>query len=151
MSNSSSKFDTEKLTEFAIKEINKFASTHQDETFYGFSIDASLLCLNSEEHFQKTLKTYSEKWGGYDTEEKIADLKQNTGDWGYQGFAEFEDEVGFNYDEYLEHYHEDDDSQLTSDYSKSMSIVIKNLKKNDAFDSLKKAKEFRIEMAEHNY
>ena len=63
MTESKSKFDTEKLTEFAINKITEFAKEHPNETFYGFSIDASLLCLNSEEEFEKTLKYYSRAIG----------------------------------------------------------------------------------------
>jgi hypothetical protein len=151
MSNSSSKFNTEKLTKYASEEIIKFSTEHQNETFYGFSIDASLLCFNSEEQFQKTLKNYQEKWGGYDTSKKISDLKQNTGNWEYQGFAEFKDENGFNYDEYLEHYHEDDYDQMNTDYTNSMNTVLNNLKKSNAFDTLKKTTDFRINLAGHNY
>jgi hypothetical protein len=43
------KFDHEKMLAFALSAIRKFADEHAAETFYGFSIDASLLCLNSEE------------------------------------------------------------------------------------------------------
>jgi len=151
MTEHKSKFDTEKLTEFAIKKITEFSKEHQSETFYGFSIDAQLLCLNSEKQFQKTLEWYRNKSGGYDTKEKINNLKHNTGDWEYQGFAEFEDENGFDYNEYLEHYHEEDDSQLTSDYAKSMDIVVENLKKSGVFDLLKKTEDFYANRIEHNY
>ncbi|MDO6745521.1 DUF4303 domain-containing protein [Tenacibaculum soleae] len=151
MSNNSSKFDTKKLTEFAIKEITKFANEHKQETFYGFSIDAQLLCLNSEEQFEKTLKWYQEKSGGYDTKEKIDHLKLNTGDWEYQGFAEFEDENGFNYNEYLEHYEGEEEFQLTSDYAKSMNEVIENLKKSGVFELLNKTDNFYANRIEHNY
>ncbi|WCO03550.1 DUF4303 domain-containing protein [Psychroserpens ponticola] len=151
MTESKSKFDTNKLTEFAIAKITKFAKEHQEETFYGFSIDTNLLCLNSEEEFQKSLKYYREKFGGYDTDELIADLKENTGDWEYQGFAEFDENSGFDMEEYNEHYHEDEDYQLTSDYAKSMEKVVENLKESGVFDLLKKTNDFYINRVEHNY
>ena len=151
MTESKSKFDTEKLTEFAISKITGFAKKHPNETFYGFSIDASLLCLNSEEEFQKTLKYYREKFGGYDTEEQIADLRQNTGDWEYQGFAEFDKNSGFDMEKYNEHYQEDEEFQPTSDYAKSMDIVVENLKKSGVFDLLKKTENFYVNRVEHNY
>ena len=151
MTEPESKFDTEKLTEFAIQKISEFAKEHPDEIFYGFSIDANLLCLNSEQEFQKSLKSYRERFGGYNTDELIADLKHNTGDWKYQGFAKFEDENGFDYNEYLEHYHEEDDSQLTSDYAKSMNIIIKKLKDSGVFDVLNKTEDFYVNRVEHDY
>lgn len=145
------KFDTEKLTEFAINKIAEFAKNHPNEIFYGFSIDANLLCLNSEEKFQKYLKYYREKFGGYNTHELIVDLKENTGDWEYQGFAEFDKNSGFNMEKYNEHYHEEEDFQLTSDYSKSMNKVIENLIKSKVFDLLKKTDNFYVNRVEHNY
>lgn len=151
MSEHKSKFDTEKLTEFAINKISEFAKKHPNETFYGFSIDANLLCLNSEEEFQKSLKYYREKFGGYDTDELITDLKENTGDWEYQGFAEFDENSGFDMDEYNEHYHEDEDLQLTSDYAKSMNKVVENLKESGVFELLKKTDAFYVNRIEHNY
>ncbi|MCF6296579.1 MAG: DUF4303 domain-containing protein [Flavobacteriaceae bacterium] len=151
MSQQKSKFDTEKLTEFAVKKISEFAKEHPNEIFYGFSIDANLLCLNSEEEFQKSLKYYRKKFGGYDTDELIADLKENTGDWEYQGFVEFDKNSGFDMEEYNEHYHEDEDFQLTSDYAKSMDKVVENLKESGVFDLLRKTNDFYANRIEHNY
>jgi hypothetical protein len=145
------KFDTDRLTEFAIKEIKKFSLNHQNETFYGFSIDANLLCLNSIDKFEIRLKNYRKKWGGYKTEKDILNLKLNTGDWEYQGFAEFNDTSGFNMISYVDHYNSGDYGQTESDYAKAMNKVIENLKKSDAFDNLKKTKDFFISRVEHNY
>lgn len=55
-------FDIERLVEFCIMEISKFAEHHKDENFYGFSIDANLLCLNSEEAAAATLNEYINNW-----------------------------------------------------------------------------------------
>jgi hypothetical protein len=55
-------FDVTKLKRFCIAEIRRFAKDHQDETFYAFAIDASLLCLNSEQQFKRTLQEYRERW-----------------------------------------------------------------------------------------
>lgn len=144
-------FNINELTQFAICEIKKFSELHPDETFYGFSIDADLLCLNSLEEFEKTLKKYQESYGGYETEDKIKDLKLNTGDWKYQGFAKFDDSVGFNWESYLDHYHLDDEEQYDTDYAKAMDEIVKRLIKSDAFDKLKKTDNFFINRVEHNY
>lgn len=144
-------FDVDQLTRFAISEIKKFAENHQEETFYGLSIDANLLCINSIESFDKTLKEYKEMFDDYDSEEEVLELKLNTGDWQYQGFAEFGDEDGFNSEAYLKHYHASDQEQLSSDYAKTMDEVVKRLKESDAFDNLKKTGDFFINRVEHDY
>lgn len=144
-------FDIDKLTKFAITVIQEFADNHPNENFYGFAIDANLLCFNSEERFKTTLQNYRERWGGYTDGEQIKGLKHNTGDWHYQGFAEFSDETGFDMDAYLEHYHADDEYQGTSDYTKAMNRVITMLKKSSAFDTLNKTDDFFIMKIEHDY
>jgi hypothetical protein len=55
-------FDVERLFEFCVAEIKRFAQTHQGETFYAFAVDEGLLCLNSEEAFARTLEKYQENW-----------------------------------------------------------------------------------------
>ncbi|MBM9577416.1 DUF4303 domain-containing protein [Leptospira sp. 201903070] len=155
-------FDIPKLTEFALLEIEKFSKEHPEETFYAFAIDASLLCLNSLEAFEKSLKEYSTKWPKqYDTEEKISKLKYNPGDWAYQGFVNFrdlnlEDEEGyrrgpFDDDLYEEHYGADDETQKTTEYAKAIGEILESLKNKDAFRSLKKIPDFKVMRVEHNY
>ncbi len=144
-----SNFDVDTLTKFAIISIEEFAQNHPNETFYGFAIDGNLLCLNSEEKFQQTLESYQLKWDGYTTQEQILNLKNNTGDWEYQGFSEFKN--GFDMDSYLEHYHSDDEDQETSEYTIAINSIIKNLKKSNAFDKLKKTPDFYVLKVEHNY
>ncbi|MBM9501636.1 DUF4303 domain-containing protein [Leptospira sp. 201903071] len=155
-------FDVPVLAEFALAEIEKFSKEHREEIFYAFAIDASLLCLNSLESFEKSLKEYSSKWPKhYDTDEKIEKLKYNPGDWGYQGFVSFrdlnlEDEEGyrrgpFDDDLYDEHYNADDESQKTTEYAKAMNEILEILKNKDAFRSLKKTEDFKVIRVEHNY
>jgi hypothetical protein len=55
-------FDIDRLLDFSIREIENFAKTHQHELFYGFAIDASLLCLNSEQAAFATLRQYQDEW-----------------------------------------------------------------------------------------
>jgi hypothetical protein len=55
-------FDIDRLFNFSIREIENFAESHQDELFYGFAIDASLLCLNSEQAAITTLLKYRDEW-----------------------------------------------------------------------------------------
>lgn len=151
MTKPENKFDTKKLTKFAIDEITKFAKEHQEETFYGFSIDGQLLCLNSEEQFEKKLAFYQEELENFNTKEQIAGLKKNPGDWQYQGFAEFEDKNGFDNKMYLKHSEGEKEYQLTSDYAQSMDKVVANLIESNVFDLLKKSHNFYANRVELNY
>ncbi|MDP1588516.1 MAG: hypothetical protein Q8M07_12275 [Prosthecobacter sp.] len=54
-------FNIPKLLDHSISAIREFASQHPGEHFYAFAIDASLLCLNSEEEFAKKLKSYRDR------------------------------------------------------------------------------------------
>jgi Domain of unknown function (DUF4303) len=145
-------FDVDNLVDFALIEIKKFAEEHKDETFYAFSIDADMLCLNSEEKFQKTLASYKEKYPkSYNSQEKIDDLKYNTGDWGYQGFATLTDETGFDKKAYDKHYYLSREKQKTSKYGLAMDKLIEVLVKRKAFDCLKKTDNFIANRVEHNY
>ena len=154
-------FDIEKMFIASKKAIENFAKKHSEETFYGFSIDASMLCLNSEEEFQKTLKHYQEEYpGSYNENNKIHELKYNTGDWCYQGFFDLED--GFDQDLYSEHYHIPFDNKNLEDeelvklfqktpYHRAMSKLLEKLVENGAFDSLKKTTDFKVFLSEHDY
>ncbi|MFM8474184.1 MAG: hypothetical protein ACKOEO_00100 [Planctomycetaceae bacterium] len=171
----------ERLFEFCLRAIQAFAHDHQHETFYAFSIDAALLCLNSEEAFAKTLSYYQAKWErehrevthwndltAYDHDdleglaryskldlsdqkaslsvlnewrsqarekgnpylnpEEIRELRFNTGDWAYQGFATMSKDVGFDERLYWEdHYYLDEKRQKTSRYARTMDKLLAKL------------------------
>ncbi len=146
-----SRFDVRKMTEFAIQEIKKFALEHQDETFYGFSIDASGLCLNSLEKLEETLEEYAKQYPKYLEEERRLEVKRNTGDWAYQEFAAFTEDCGFDEEAYDYHYYASDEKQKNTRYARAMDQVLENLRKSDAFDSLKKTGDFFITRVEHDY
>lgn len=55
-------FDVEKLVINCEAAIDAFAGKHREEHFYAFAIDASMLCLNSIERFESTLKRYQDRW-----------------------------------------------------------------------------------------
>ncbi len=134
-------FDVERLADFAEAEIQTFAMMHQDETFYAFAIDAQLLCLNSEEQFQKTLAHQ----GARDRK------KYNPGDWEYQGFAVFGEQDGFDEALYGEHHHLNAEQQKTSEYAEAIDEVLELLAARDAFGMLKKTADFRANRVEHDY
>lgn len=55
-------FDIDKLFADCMAKIQQFAAKHPDETFYGFAIDANMLCLNSNERFAQSLKEHQSRW-----------------------------------------------------------------------------------------
>ncbi len=156
-------FDVEKMFAVSKRAIDDFAKDHTKETFYAFSIDANLLCLNSLEKFEEQLRKYQQKYPQhYSSPDSIKSLQYNTGDWAYQGFFELSDEDGFNSDLYNEHY--DIPSKLgvyeglelekafsCTPYHLAMEALLKKLMEAKVFDQLKKTPDFKAFLSEHNY
>ena len=151
-------FEIETLVDYARDAIESFAAEHPDETFYAFAIDADMLCLNSVEQFEKTLKVYQAKYPKqYHTQKDIEELWWNTGDWEYQGFADFGNCEGFVHYHYSDHYElgmnldADDPALNDTPYAKAMDVVIEQLINSNAFAGLKLSPKFKAIRAEHNY
>lgn len=156
-------FDVNKMYSFSLEAIKQFAKEHRDENFYAFTIDASMLCLNSVEQFEKTLKEYQERYPkSYTDADCINELKYNSGDWEYQGFAEMSEQDGFNDFLYSEHYHlsfeqpkpteaETAELFLQTPYHKAMQELLTLLENSGVFDLLNKTADFRTFLSEHNY
>ena len=91
----------------------------------------------------------------YHTEEGIRILRDNTGDWAYQGFANLDDGNGFDSQLYNEHYYEAMDSEdghaPTTTYAIATSSLIERLKHSDVFRGLKLANDFAVFWVEHSY
>jgi len=154
-------FDLDKMF-FASKEaIENFAKEHTEETFFAFSIDAGMLCLNSKACFKHTLRLYQKEFpDSYTDSHSIDELKYNTGDWEYQGFFDLNE--GFDHDLYAEHYdipfdnkglaqNKLDELFQNTDYHKVMSELLARLEKSGCFNLLKKTSNFRIFLSEHEY
>jgi hypothetical protein len=114
--------------------------------------------LNSEEAFQNTLKEYQSNYPqDYQTEDDVADLKKNTGNWEYQGFADFSSCQGFDADSYHDHYNlgldldEGDSALALTDYALAMEAVLALLVKSQSFKNLKISDDFVSLRVEHNY
>ena len=140
------------MLQFSITAIQDFAANHQEEVFYGFSIDATMLCLNSEQKFSESLAHYqSEDLEYYSDAEEIQNLRINTGDWKYQGFADIEDSGGFDSEAYDEHYQASDEAQKYTPYGLAMDNLIAELSTRDAFLPLRRTSDFFVNRVEHNY
>lgn len=205
-------FQIDPIFDHCCAAIEKFAREHRSETFYGFAIDASLLCLNSEEKFIETLEQYRREWVEetsriesieqiterehkihaiimsvdeeykqrvssdpaafldeinrsrdaarakgfiYDDETERAELKANTGDWDYQGFADLNDCGGWDDHLYQHHYHKAGESKSgragVTKYSRAMSRLVRRLRESRVFQQLNRTDDFFVTWVEHNY
>lgn len=150
-------FDVLRLADIAEAEVAKLASEYPDEQFYAFAIDDSLLCLNSLAKFEKTLAEYRQRRPeDYSDSEKSRELKQNTGDWTWQGFADLREVRGFDEHEAMEHYNlgldgADDEALSTTPYAIAMKALLDELEKRKAFDVLKKTPDFSVTLTKHSY
>lgn len=149
-------FDIHEMTCFAVAAIKDFAAKHPHETFYSFAIDANMLCLNSEEQFAETLAKYQKSYPEhYSSDDDVRDLKKNTGDWAYQGFAELDASTGFDADLYDAHYELASSSEEghapDSSYAQAMTTLISELGRADAFAPLKRSQDFVATWVDHNY
>ncbi|WP_373539796.1 hypothetical protein [Chamaesiphon sp.] len=145
-------FDHARMLEFSISAIQEFAINHQEEVFYGFSIDASMLCMNSEEEFARSLASYQSEYpGDYSDAEEIQDLRINTGDWAYQGFVDLRDSGGFDDKAYDEHYASSDEVQKSTPYGLVMDKLVTDLITRDAFACLTRTPDFFVNRVEHGY
>ena len=145
-------FNVEKMLIDSKKAIEYFAKQHQEETFYAFSIDSNMLCLNSMEKFNENLNFYQKKYPEhYSKQEDIEALKFNTGDWEYQGFFHLEE--GFDHDLYSDHYNlpiennlYDGDAMKTmlgsTAYHLAMQSLMEKILDSNVFDYLNKTPDF---------
>lgn len=143
-------FDHDQMLAFCRGAIADFAAVHGDETFYAFSIDASLLCLNSEETLVATY-TEMEKRGGPLGPREREEIRTNTGDWAYQGFADLTEEHGFDEDAYQVHYDAPDHAQRSTAYAMAMDRLVRALVEVDAFGCLRTSEDFVAHRVEHDY
>ena len=205
-------FDVEKMLALCESKIKEFARQHAGERFYAFAIDASMLCFNSIERFEESLREYQVRWDRqtrviesmselteedqrdekfgldlaekyqgldrsderaclkiinekresrrsegckYRTEDGIRSLRDNTGDWTYQGFADLDDGPGFDDELYQDHYDEamgsDDGHAPHTEYAIAMTELVARLQRSDAFKTLKLTEDFSVSWVDHSY
>ena len=149
-------FNVTQMADAACAAIAAFAKDHGDEHFYAFAVDENLLCLNSEECFAERLAHYQGKYGhDYQTVEQIAELKANTGDWAYQGFANLTAAQGFDDEAQEAHYYEAgsaaDGRASHTAYAQAMDALVAELLARRAFDGLQRTPDFVATWVDHNY
>jgi hypothetical protein len=140
---SSNNFDHDRMLQFSIAAIQEFAFNHQEEVFYGFSIYDSLLCLNSEQQFSKSLTRYLSwyPWESSDSEE-IQESRLDPGEWAYRGFANLRDSGGFDDRAYKEYCEASDEERQSTPYALSIDKLVHELISKDAFLILKRTNNF---------
>lgn len=148
-------FDVEKLADFVQDAIRNFAMLHQEETFYAFCITGSLLSLNSEEAFAQKLAYYQRKYPeNYKEDNRIQGLKANSGDWQYQGFAEFTQENGFDDAGHEHHYNLHlplpEGETIATEYGAAMEELMQLLRQRNAFGPLRRTDDFSISREDYD-
>src|SRR5262245_9050697 len=90
----------------------------------------------------------------YRIAEGIRSLRENTGDWAYQGFADMDEDHGFDRDLYFNvHYYESsaDGGAPHTQYAIAMTELVERLRSSDAFKPLQLTDDFTVSWVDHNY
>lgn len=91
----------------------------------------------------------------YDKDDEIEELRMNTGDWAYQGFAIMEDKNGFDGGLYNDHYYKAGDSPdghaPNTKYAIAMTELVNRLRNSDAFEGLYRSDDFIVTWVDHDY
>ncbi len=131
----------------------KFLEKNPTLKFYSVGFDCNteyaeiLLCFNTEEAFQKTLKHYQNgKYGDlYQTEEQILDLRFNTGDWDYQGISIY---TAFSEEELTEMY-EDDYEKMQTEMMNFNYQLMQRFSQTACYKSIPKTDNFKPICIDH--
>jgi hypothetical protein len=146
--------------------IRRFASSHEDEEFYGFIFDCNadygeiLLCLNTEAE----LREWSERnYPTYSEDERDRLLRWNAGDWKYQGFNSTEPDIekvwqqGWQHieqqvqDAYLDQADDiDPEDDVTTTFMVSVCMVLIKLERANVFKYLSRTPGFRTLVSDHD-
>lgn len=150
--------------------VKEFLNQHKDLSFYCFAFDCNaayadvLLCFNTEEYFEKTLKYYQNsykdkpqeykdhieenydvKYYSYQSNEAIIDLKYNTGDWKYQGFKTFK--VLDNVEDEEFGCVDEDEAKIIMKFNYEL---LDAFCKTDTFRNIPKTDDFRVLCIDHD-
>jgi len=128
-------------------DINLFLKEHLEEKYYCFAFDCNseyaqiLVCFNTEEDFTKTWEKYN-----YQTDEDYIEIRYNTGDWKYQGFAEYE---VLTEDEMINLYGDDIDLNI-SEMMKFNYQLLELFCNTETFRAIPKTDDFKILCTDHD-
>ena len=149
------------LKEYQSNEINEYRNIDKWEDLTEEDLEEEDFLLSIQSNLDRNDKEaclsvindsrrgFRERGYSYIKEENIQSLKENTGDWCYQGFTEMTETVGFDDDAYQEHYDLGEKEQLSSKYGLAMNKLIENLKLSNAFKNFKLTNDFLITRVEH--
>ncbi|MBW0432875.1 ankyrin repeat domain-containing protein [Leptospira yasudae] len=120
-------FQVEKMIDFAENAIRGFAKENPNALVFQFVIEGATMSMSD-----------------------LFDPEYYVGDWKYEGFASFEQEHGFDFQLWREHYDSMGEEE-NSPYSVAMTKLFEGLRKRKAFDCLKRSKNFEARMIDHMY
>ena len=131
----------------------KFLRENPTLQFYSVGFDCNaeyatiLLCFNTEEAFQETLKYYQNgKFGDlYQTEEQILDLRFNTGDWDYQDVSTY---TVFSEEELTEMYGDNYEKMATEMMDFNYQLMRK-FSQTTCYESIPKTDNFKPICIDH--
>lgn len=150
------------LFDLASTAIREFFSK-SSQTYYGFGFDCNaaygdvLLCTNTESDFKETADKYIEDWNYSD--EELASLKRNFGDWRYQGFnidypfwQKGWDSLATEIATYVFHDQTSDDEseQFVERLMVSFAAVLIRLEQSGELDVIQKDPDFYIQVYDHD-
>lgn len=124
--------------EFTLKLAAKYERLDRSDT------QACLRVINEERSRRR------ERGNPYRMPEGIAELRSNTGDWCYQGFAQMEAKHGFDIDAYNDHSGLDESEQVSSAYAVAVDRLVAMLRERDVFACLRTSADFYATRVEHD-
>lgn len=151
------KIDRQALLERAKQAIIDFARNHPSETFYAFSLDATMLCLNSVERYaermhdpQRRAAYVADRLSLHTANPHFGEDELNPGDWEYQGFCDLRDAspaLGTAYNAYFHSKLARPEGRV---YAEFAQWLVRTLLADGAFDRLNKTGDFHIGWSKAN-
>lgn len=135
-----------------IYDMEKFLCEHSTLQFYALAFDCNaayanfLVCMNTTEEFEKTLRWYQKKYDTYHQEENILELRYNPGDWEYTDICQVD---LFSEKELAEKYQDDIDKQC-EDIMDFCEEILSDFQKTEVFGKIPKTADFVAFCIDHD-
>ncbi|WP_281832999.1 hypothetical protein [Vibrio nigripulchritudo] len=119
------------------------------ERYQGLDTGDHAACLQAIND-ERAQKRQEQPVNPYSTPEGLLSLRENTGDWKYQGFATLTDCDGFNWEAVVDHQELDPQSQPHSEYAVAMTQLLARLVESGIFQELNVTEDFSAIRVEHD-
>lgn len=142
------------LLKFTTNSVKQFLADHPGLTFYAFAFDCNAeysevnLCFNTEHDFRITLNYYQKGQYSeyYQSEEDIAELKYNIGDWQYQCF----DTLYVMTEKEMAEIYSQNTEQQVDDLMTVFCQTLIAFTKTDVYATIPKTDDFKIICIDHD-